>query len=50
MILEKRVMYDHKIDQRGYKWSGNSKLEKISDLDLPKYIRLNAENFKEWLD
>ena len=50
LILEKRVMYDHKIDQRGYKWSGNSKLEKISDLDLPKYIRLNAENFKEWLD
>ena len=50
LILEKRVMYDHKIDQRGYKWSGNSKLEKISDLDLPKYISLNAEKFKEWLD
>ena len=25
-IREKRVMYDHKIDQKGYKWSGKSKL------------------------
>ena len=50
LILEKRVMYDHKIDQKGYKWSGNSKLEKISNLELPEYISLNAENLKKWLD
>ena len=27
MIEEKRVMYDHNIDQKGYKWSGKSKLK-----------------------
>ena len=31
LIIERRVMYDHKIDQRGYKWSGKSILKKISN-------------------
>ena len=50
LILEKRVMYDHKIDQRGYKWSGKSKLEKISNLQLPDFINLNMNKYKDWLD
>jgi len=28
LITEKRVMYDHNVDQRSYKWSGKSKLKK----------------------
>ena len=28
-IDEKRVMYDHNVDQKGYKWSGKSILKKL---------------------
>ena len=50
LILEKTVMYDHNIDKRGYKWSGNNKLIKISNLELPEYINLNINKYKDWLD
>ena len=50
LIKEKRVMYDHNVDQKGYKWSGKSILKKINLNYLPNYIKDNAERFKEWLD
>ena len=49
-ISEKRVIYDYKADQKSYKWSGNSKLEKLSPSALPKYINLNLGKYKQWLD
>ena len=50
LISEKRVMYDHSVDQRGYKWSGKSILRRISDDLLPSYIKNNSNKFKDWLD
>ncbi len=50
LIKEKRVMYDHTIDQRDYKWSGKSILKKLDDKLLPDYIHSNLEKFEEWLD
>ena len=50
MIAEKRVLYDHNIDQKGFKWSGKSTLEKIEEKLLPGYINLNIEKYKNWLD
>jgi len=50
LITEKRVMYDHNVDQRGYKWSGKSILKKIENRLLPNYISSNLEKFKNWLD
>ena len=50
LISEKRVMYDHNIDQRGYKWSGKSILKKLDLNLLPNYISNNSSKFKEWLD
>ena len=50
LIDEKRVMYDHNVDQRGYKWSGKSILKKINLDKLPIYISENELKFKEWLD
>ena len=50
LINEKRVMYDHNFDQRGYKWSGKSILKKINSNLLPEYIQNNSEKFKDWLD
>jgi beta-1,4-mannosyl-glycoprotein beta-1,4-N-acetylglucosaminyltransferase len=49
-ISEKRVMYDHNVDQRGYKWSGKSILKKIDNKDLPKHIETNLKDYDEWLD
>tara|TARA_X000001036_G_scaffold322957_1_gene301391 strand:- start:2952 stop:3803 length:852 start_codon:yes stop_codon:yes gene_type:complete len=50
LINEKRVMYDHNIDQKGYKWSGKSKLKKISNELLPNYLSSNLSKYKGWLD
>jgi hypothetical protein len=44
-------MYDHNADQKdNNKWSGGNKLEKISNLELPEYINLNTNKYKNWLD
>tara|TARA_B100000963_G_scaffold361708_1_gene398843 strand:- start:1190 stop:2059 length:870 start_codon:yes stop_codon:yes gene_type:complete len=50
LINEKRVMYDHTVDQKGYKWSGKSILEKLDSSYLPKYVSSNFEKYKKWLD
>ena len=50
LISEKRAMYDHNVDQAGYKWSGKSKLVTVSDVELPEYISLNKEKYQDWLD
>ena len=50
LIKEKRVMYDHSVDQTGYKWSGKSILKKINTDQLPLYIKNNKEKFRQWLD
>ena len=50
LISEKRVMYDHNVDQRGYKWSGKSILKKIELDFLPKYISSNKDFYQKWLD
>ena len=46
---ERRVIYEHNIDQKSFKWSGKSKLTKIDNSKLPNYIKLNSNLFKEWL-
>ena len=50
LIHEKRVMYDHKVDQKDYKWSGKSILKAIDKNYLPSYINHNLEKYKDWLD
>jgi beta-1,4-mannosyl-glycoprotein beta-1,4-N-acetylglucosaminyltransferase len=49
-VSEKRVMYDHNIDQRGYKWSGKTKLEKVKNNLLPDYVSSNLKKYRNWLD
>ena len=46
---ERRVVYDHNIDQKGYKWSGKSKLKKIQNNFLPTYISSKLDKYKNWL-
>ena len=50
LMDEKRIIYDHNIDQKEYKWSGNKKLKKINRNYLPKYINLNLDKYKDWYD
>ena len=50
LIKEKRVMYDHNVDQKGYKWSGKSILKKLDVKILPEYISQNINRYKAWLD
>ena len=50
LISEKRAMYDHTVDQKGYKWSGKSKLVTVDDSELPEFINLNKKKYKDWLD
>ena len=50
MIKEKKVVYDHSVDQRGYKWGGLTTLKKIPLSDMPNYLRLNYEKYSNWID
>ena len=50
LIEEKRVMYDHNIDSKGYKWSGKSILKKVELDQLPSYVHSNPQKYREWLD
>jgi len=50
LISEKRVMYDHNVDQRGYKWSGKSILKTIDVKNLPSHVASNIIKYEEWLD
>ena len=44
------MVYDHSIDQKGYKWSGKYILKKTNTNFLPRYVSLNLEKYKNWLD
>jgi len=50
MIEEKKVVYDHSIDQRGYKWSGNTKLKTLDLSKMPRYLEKNFSKYSKWLD
>ena len=49
-IDEKRVIYDHNVDQKIYKWSGKSILKKIDNRLLPEYVNSNLRKYSEWID
>ncbi len=49
-VNNKSVIYDHRVDQTQYKFSGSQKLEKIASVNLPADIENNINFYKEWLD
>jgi beta-1,4-mannosyl-glycoprotein beta-1,4-N-acetylglucosaminyltransferase len=50
MIKEKKVLYNHMADKRENKYTGKQKLIKVSNDILPKYLKANLLDYKEWLD
>ena len=49
-VNNKSVIYDHRVDQTQYKFSGTQKLEKIKLNSLPPDIENNINFYKDWLD
>jgi beta-1,4-mannosyl-glycoprotein beta-1,4-N-acetylglucosaminyltransferase len=49
MILKKRAIYNHEIDQRGNKFNGDIKLCKFSKKYWPEYLKLNYHKYKKWI-
>jgi len=49
-VNNKSVIYDHRVDQTKYKFSGSQKLEKIEFNILPKEIENNLNFYKDWLE
>jgi hypothetical protein len=50
MIEEKKIIYNHKIDKKEFRWSNEEKLIKVNNKVLPKYINNNINKYKDWLD
>ena len=49
-VNNKLVIYDHRVDQTQYKFSGSQKLEKIELNNLPPDVENNVNFYKEWLE
>ena len=49
-IKEKKVLYDHSVDQRKSKWNSEITLVKSNMDELPMYISENLQKYKDWLD
>ncbi len=48
MIKDKRAVYDYSADMRKNKWSGKKKLKKTDLSELPQFLQLNYDKFKNW--
>jgi len=49
-ITDKKVIYDHNVDQKDYKWLGKSTLKNIDIKFLPDYLTDNLKKYSDWLD
>ena len=50
MVKNKKIIYDHSIDQRGYKWKGEKTLEKVPLSKMPIYLSENSKKYNDWLE
>ena len=49
-ILEKKIIYDHSVDQREFKWDSDKTLTKIELSTMPTYLRENSKKYANWLE
>jgi len=49
-ISEKKIIYDHGVDQRKPKWDSEKTLTKISLKNMPTYLRENYKKYTNWLE
>ena len=50
MIEDKKILYDHSVDQTDYKLTGSKALKKIDLSEMPEYVRENYKKYNNWLD
>lgn len=50
MVEDKKILYDHSVDQIGYKLRGSKTLTKVDLFQMPDYIRENYKKYANWLD
>ena len=49
-VYEKRVIYDHSVDQRKNKWESKTILQTIELDKLPNYLKENYKKYTNWLE
>jgi len=50
MVENKKILYDHSADQKGYKWKGSTTLTKTTMSEMPDYLAENNNKYSKWLD
>jgi len=49
-IKEKKIIYDHGVDQTQNKWDSDVTLSKVKLSDMPDYLRDNYKKYVNWLE
>ena len=49
-VLEKKIIYDHSVDQRKNKWESETILRKIELSEMPNYLSENYKKYANWLE
>jgi len=49
-IIQKKIIYDHGVDQREYKWGSEKILNTINLSELPDYLQENYKKYSNWLE
>ena len=49
-ITEKKIIYDHGVDQKEFKWGSDKTLSKIGLSEMPDFIKDNYEKYSDWLE
>ena len=49
-ISEKKIIYDHEVDQREHKWKSEKTLTVIDLKNMPTYLRENYKKYANWLE
>ena len=50
MVGDKKILYDHSVDQTGYKLKGSKTLKKVDFSQMPEYLKINYKKYSKWLD
>ncbi len=49
-ISEKKIIYDHGVDQRAVKWESEKTLTKVELSKMPSYLIKNSKKYANWLE
>jgi len=50
IVKEKKIIYDHSVDQRKNKWDRETTLSKIELSEMPDYLSENYKKYTNWLE